>query len=134
MGRGVTAFLLDTNAFAMALTDDPRLPAKVRGLMADAARLAVSAITFYEIGQKVRLGKWPAMAPHVEGLERRSRDDGYDIVALSAGAALDAARMDSAHRAPFDRIIAAVARQEDLRILSWDTEFDGLSVERLWPR
>ena len=55
----MTSYLLDTNAFSMALTDDPRLPKRAYDRMREADRLAVSAISFYEIGQKVRAGKWP---------------------------------------------------------------------------
>ena len=132
MGRGMTGFLLDTNAFAMALTDDPRLPGAARDLMTGALRLAVSVISFYEIGQKVRLGKWPAMAPHVEGLERRAREDGYDLIPLTGAVALEASMMNWAHRDPFDRMIASVARHEDLPVLSSDQAFDALPITRVW--
>jgi PIN domain nuclease of toxin-antitoxin system len=128
----LTAVLLDTNAFAMALTDDPRLPQAARARLGRAARVAVSVITFYEIGQKVRLGKWPGMAPHVAGLEHRARDDGYDLLPLTAAAALEAAIMDWAHRDPFDRMIATVARHETLPLVSSDTAFDALAIERIW--
>ena len=126
------AVLLDTNAFAMALTDDPRLPAAARKALGQAGRVAVSVISLYEIGQKVRLGKWPEMAPHVAALERRARDDGFDLIALTAAAALEAAVMDWDHRDPFDRMIATVARHEDLPVISSDSAFDGLQLRRVW--
>lgn len=128
----MNAFLLDTNAFAMALTDDPRLPGTARDLMTRALRLAVSVISFYEIGQKVRLGKWPEMAPHLDGLERRAREDGFDLIPLTGAVALEASLMDWAHRDPFDRMIAAVARHEKLPVLSSDEAFDDLPVSRIW--
>jgi PIN domain nuclease of toxin-antitoxin system len=128
----VKAVLLDTNAFAMALTADPRLPAAAIEIISEAERVAVSAISLYEIGQKVRLGKWPEMQPHVGGLEAQARTDGYDLVPLSAEAALDAATMDWSHRDPFDRMIAAVARLEDLLVVSSDTAFDDLPIRRSW--
>lgn len=128
----MAAVLLDTNAFAMALTDDPRLPSKARAAVLAASRVAVSVISFYEIGQKVRLGKWQDMADHVAGLDARSRADGFDLIALSAGAALEAAGMDWEHRDPFDRMIAAVARREDLPLISSDAAFDDLGLPRLW--
>ena len=128
----MTAYLLDTNAFAMALTDDPRLPAAARARMERAARLAVSAISFYEIGQKVRLGRWSEMAPHLGGLEARARADGYDLLPLSAAAALEAAQLDWVHRDPFDRVIAATARKEGLPLLSSDAAFDVIGLARFW--
>lgn len=128
----MSACLLDTNAFAMALTDDPRLPGVARDHLGRATRVAVSVISFYEIGQKVRLGKWPEMAEHVADLETRARADGYDLLPLTARAALEAAIMDWTHRDPFDRMIATVARAEGLPLLSSDTAFDDLGLDRLW--
>jgi len=128
----MTAYLLDTNAFAMALTDDPRLPHHARDLMVGADRLAVSVISFYEIGQKVRLGKWPEMAPHVATLEGQAIADGYDLTPLTVGTALAASLLDWAHRDPFDRMIAAVAQQEALPVLSSDAAFDDIDVVRHW--
>jgi len=40
--------------------------------------------------------------------------------------------LDWDHRDPFDRMIAVVARQEDLLLISADAAFDGLGVEHLW--
>ena len=125
-------YLLDTNAFTMALTGDTRLPEKALERMQAADRLAVSVISFYEIGQKVRLGKWPEMAPHVDKLENQARSDGYDLIPLTAKAALMASTLDWLHRDPFDRMIAAVAMIETLPLISSDTAFDGLAVERIW--
>jgi len=128
----VTAFLLDTNAFSMAITDDPRLPSKSRNRILTATRIAVSAITFYEIGQKVRLGKWPEMTCHVETLDHQAIEDGFEILPLTASAASTAARLDWMHRNPFDRIIAAVALEERLELLSSDRAFDEIGVIRHW--
>lgn len=132
MGRAVTALLLDTGAFAMALTDDPRLPDAVRARIESADRVALSVISFYEIGQKVRLGKWPEMAPFAGGLLEQALADGFDPIPLSPSAALSAALTPWAHRDPFDRMIAAVAQAEDLPLVSPDAAFDAMGVQRIW--
>ena len=128
----MTSYLLDTNAFAMALTDDPRLPTYARSVMATADRLAVSVISLYEIGQKVRLGKWPEMDPHVHTLDQRASSDGYDLVPLTGAASLRAALLDWDHRDPFDRMIAAMAQQEKLPVVSSDAAFDDIGIARHW--
>ena len=128
----MSAVLLDTNAFAMVLTDDPRLPLEARERIGEADRAILSVISLYEIGQKVRLGKWPEMVPFAAGLLDRATADGFDLLPLSPSAALAAALLDWDHRDPFDRMIAVVARQEDLLLISADAAFDGLGVERFW--
>lgn len=128
----MNGLLLDTNAFAMTLTDDPRLPQATRKRLLGASRVSLSVISLYEIGQKVRLGKWPGMEAHVAGLESRAREDGYDLVPLTPAAALEASMLDWSHRDPFDRLIATVARHEDMAIASSDAAFDELQLTRYW--
>ncbi len=128
----MTSYLLDTNAFAMAMIHDPRLPEMAHARMREADRLAVSAISFYEIGQKVRLGKWPEMAAHIENLERRAGSDGYDLIPVTAKSCLEASMLDWDHRDPFDRVVAAVALSETLPVISSDQAFDGIGIERHW--
>ena len=132
MGRGVSGFLLDTNAFSMMLAGDPRLAENVRFRLEAAARLAVSVISFYEIGQKVRRGRWPEMAAFAADMQRRTNGYGYDIIPFSAAAAEMSSMMEWDHRDPFDRMIAAVALQERMPLVSSDVAFDAVGVERVW--
>ena len=57
------AVLIDTHAFAWGLYGDPNLSAKALGGIKNAQSVYLSAASFYEIAQKVRLGKWPEMQP-----------------------------------------------------------------------
>ena len=116
----------------MVLTDDPRLPGLARERLRTADRVVLSAITLYEIGQKVRLGRWPEMAPFAPNLSEQARADGIDLLPLAPAAALAAALMDWDHRDPFDRMIAVVAREEGLDLISSDGVFDALPLIRIW--
>jgi PIN domain nuclease of toxin-antitoxin system len=128
----LSGVLLDTGVFAMVLTDDPRLSPAARTRIEAARRVALSVISLYEIGQKVRLGKWPAMAPFVGGLVDAALEDGVDLLPLTPSAALGAATLDWAHRDPFDRMIAVTCLDEDLDLLSPDAAFDAVGVRRVW--
>lgn len=128
----MSGLLLDTNAFAMVLTGDARLPDAVLERVGAADRVAISSISFYEIGQKVRLGKWPEMQPFARGLVERAWADGFDLLALPPAASLEAALLDWDHRDPFDRMIAVVARREDLPLVSSDAVFDAMNIPRIW--
>ena len=117
----------------MVLTDDVRLPSTAKAAIERATTAAVSAITFYEIGQKVRLGKWDEMAPFVQDLPNIVAEDGFTLIPLHASQALSAATLPWAHRDPFDRMIAAVAMAEAASLISSDVAFDELQdVTRIW--
>ncbi len=116
----------------MVLTDDPRLPRNARERIGEADRVVLSVISLCEIGQKVRMGKWPDMLPFAPGLLERVDADGVDLMPLSPSTALAAALLEWDHRDPFDRIIAVVARQEELLLISADAAFDSLGIERFW--
>ena len=125
--------ILDTNAFSMILTDDPRLPSVSKSTISKAPRVSLSAISFYEIGQKVRLGKWEAMAEFAPKLVEIAVGDGFDLIALNPTHAVEASLLDWEHRDPFDRMIAAVTLAEDADLISSDTAFDQLgSIRRIW--
>jgi len=124
--------LLDTGPFALLLMNSTRMSDNLRRVIAEHDIVLVPAIAFYEIGQKVRFGKWPEMAPYVEGLERTAQEDGYEVVPLTAAVLLKASLLDWTHRDPFDRMIAATALQERVPVASPDAAFDAVGVERVW--
>lgn len=91
----------------------------------------VSPISFYEIGQKVRLGKWDEMAAWVDRLAEILEEQGGSIASLEPRICLAASTMPWEHRDPFDRLIAASASHYNLPLVSVDTIFDGV-VTRVW--
>ncbi len=132
MGRlGVKAVLLDTHAWAWALTDDDRLSQRARSAITGADTVLVSPITFFEIGQKVRLGKWPQMEPFVQRLPALLETQGGATADLDGPICITAATMPWSHRDPFDRLLAATALRRNLPIVSADGVFDAV-VTRVW--
>jgi PIN domain nuclease of toxin-antitoxin system len=101
--------------------------------MEEAETVSISAISLFEIGQKVRLGKWPEMEPFLSKLIGLAHEQGGRLVETSAEASLLAATLDWAHRDPFDRFIAATAITRELPLISADTAFDALAPEPSWP-
>jgi PIN domain nuclease of toxin-antitoxin system len=123
--------LLDTHVWAWSLTSDRRITDRALSELARAQTILVSAISFLEIAQKVRLGKWPEMASHVDRLsDLLDRQRGI-ATALEAADSLMAGTMEWAHRDPFDRLLAASALRRGVPIVSADAVFDAV-VTRLW--
>ena len=128
----MNALLLDTNAFSMVLAGDPRLSGQVRRMIENADRVVVSAVSFYEIAQKVRIGKWAQMEPLVGGMHTRAAELGFDLVSITPAIAHEAGLLVWSHRDPFDRMIAATALQERVAVVSSNAAFEAVGVERVW--
>ena len=125
--------LLDTHAWAWSLTADTRLSPVAVVAMEQAETVSISAISLFEIGQKVRLGKWSEMEPFLSRLIGLADEQGGRLLEMSAEASLLAATLDWAHRDPFDRFIAATAITRGLTLISADNAFDALTSEPSWP-
>ncbi|MEL4073478.1 type II toxin-antitoxin system VapC family toxin [Ochrobactrum sp. GPK 3] len=125
--------LLDTHAWAWSMTADARLSAAATVAMEQADTVSISAICLFEIGQKVRLGKWPEMKPFLSRLIELADGQGGRLLEVSPETSLLAATLEWTHRDPFDRFIAATAITRRLTLISADTAFDALAEEPSWP-
>nr|WP_246462923.1 type II toxin-antitoxin system VapC family toxin [Nitrospirillum iridis] len=123
--------MLDTHAWAWSLGRDPRLSPAARAAMEKADAVFVSPVSFFEIAQKVRLGKWPEMAPFVARLPSLLEEQGGLVADVEPAVCIAAGLMDWAHRDPFDRLLAATATHHKLPLVSADAVFDGV-VQRVW--
>lgn len=126
------SLLLDTHAWAWSLSNDERLSPAVRKAMAAAEAIYVSPISIFEIGQKVRIGKWPEMQPFAAKLPALIGEQGALVASLVPDVALLAAVMDWPHRDPFDRFLAATALHLGIALVSADTVFDELAGAKGW--
>ncbi|WP_299819376.1 PIN domain-containing protein [uncultured Jannaschia sp.] len=108
------------------------------GTVADleaAETLAVGAVSFFEINQKVRIGKLglPAFGP-----DRIAAIAARGIAVLSAdgtvmarAAAMTWHHNGRDHRDPFDRIVAATALERGLPVVTSDAAFADLAAAGL---
>lgn len=119
----MAAILLDTHAWVWSFAADAQLSPRARAAIAKADAVYVSPISFFEIGQKVRLGKWPEMAPHAPNLATILRDQGGHTAPLTPEICLHASLHDWDHRDPFDRLIAATAEITGMTLISADPAF-----------
>ena len=125
--------LLDTYAWAWSLSEPDFLSPVVRDTLLTAPGLAISSVSFYEIAQKVRLGKWPQMAAHLRRLENLAAAQSVSVLSIAADVALLAGQLDWSHRDPFDRMLAATALVGRMDFVSIDTAFDDVpGLRRIW--
>ncbi len=124
--------LLDTHVLAWWVFSDSRLPRSIRDLITTSAEVAVSSVSAFELATKYRLGKWPEARPLVEGFERLAEAESFSVLGLQAHHSIFAGLIASEHRDPFDRLIAAQASIEGMRLVSGDNAMKLLGVEAVW--
>jgi len=124
--------LLDTHALLWWATLHPNLSPRARSAIGDdASEVYVSAASAWEIAAKARLGKleWPEEAGSVNSY---ALSQGFRGLPVSLEHAERAGRLRIANRDPFDRMLIAQARAEDLLLVSSETMFDSTGVLRHW--
>jgi PIN domain nuclease of toxin-antitoxin system len=117
----VKSLLLDTHAWVWSLGADHLLSERARAAITTADVVYLSPISFFEIGQKVRNGRWPEMNAHVQSLPEILRNQGGVLAPLSPEICLKASLMDWEHRDPFDRLILATAEIMQVPLVSKDS-------------
>jgi len=122
--------LLDSHAVYWWTIGSDRLSSKARLLIEDKANsILVSAVSFYELDNKMRLKKLDLKPQELRAAVAAS---GLQTLAITDLHAELAAAFDWEHRDPWDRILAAQARLEHCAFVSTDVAFDAVLHERVW--
>jgi len=110
--------LVDTHVVIWWLADDPTLAEDVKTQLDHEPEVFLSAATVWEVAIKQAIGKLIEPAD----LPERIRDSGLRELPITAQHALTAARLPLLHRDPFDRMLIAQARCEDLTLVTRDPQ------------
>jgi len=121
---GDVILLLDTHIFLWWLFDDPQLPKQIRETISlPTNQVFVSAASVWEIATKYRLGKLPEAAAVAKNIPAWIEKAGFTPLSISVEHAQLAGAWQMLHRDPFDRMLAAQAKLEDVPLASVDKEF-----------
>lgn len=122
--------LLDSHAVYWWTIGSDRLSPRAREMIEDKANvILVSAVSFYELDNKMRLNKLDLKPQELRGAVIAS---GLQTLAITDLHAELAASLDWEHRDPWDRILAAQTRLEHCLFVSADNAFDAVLHERIW--
>ena len=125
--------LLDSHAVIWFLTDDRRCSKAARAAIEDeVGDVLVSAASAWEIATKVRLGRWPEAAAIMTDLARTLADNEFATLDVTLEHGLLAGMLPGNHGDPFDRMLAAQARIEGVRLITADPVFRAFDIETVW--
>jgi PIN domain nuclease of toxin-antitoxin system len=111
-------YLLDTHIAYWAFYQPSKVGARGLRAIEDAEDIYVSAVNFWEIAIKHRLGKIDAN-PHEMLL--KLGESNFDELPILARHTLDVARLPLHHADPFDRLLISQARSENLTLMTADS-------------
>ena len=125
--------LIDTHALIWYVDQDHLVSPSAYAAIADPSNdVLLSAATIWEIAIKSGLKKLTLSRPYRAWIEKAMTDLGVTVLPITVEYAEAQAGLPLYHRDPFDRLLAAQALVEQVRLVSADRTFDPYGVTRLW--
>jgi PIN domain nuclease of toxin-antitoxin system len=125
--------LLDTHALIWFLEGSKSLGREASRAIEDQSNdVLVSAISAMEVTSKFRTGKLDQAELLARDFEATILAYGFAPLSITVAHASLAGSLDIPHKDPFDRLLIAQARIEQLALVSNEKTFDAFGVTRLW--
>jgi len=126
--------LLDTQVLLFWQGAPERLSRRAHELIADGEqKLLWSVASSWELAIKVALGKLRLPEPIAVFITSRLATNGIELLPIGLEHVHHVAELPSVHRDPFDRLLIAQAKVEDLPILTADARvFRRYGIEAIW--
>ena len=116
--------LLDTHVVLWELAGSRTVSPAAREAIEQASDVLVSVVSFAEIGVRASIGKLSVPADLREHVLR----SGVSVLGLDADDGLAVAGLPMHHRDPFDRLLVAQARSNNLSVISADRRIAAYDV------
>ncbi len=128
--------LLDTHAFLWYMAGDSRLSDNAKAYIDNRENIQhLSIASLWEIAIKYSSGRLTLMEPYETLIPRLLQINRINVLNISVEHMSEVANLsfpDSTHKDPFDRLIIAQSKVEDVPVLSIDVKFDAYGINRLW--
>jgi len=125
--------LLDTQVWLWMLAAPERLSKRSRALVVSAENeLLLSAASAWEIAIKAARGSLILPEPPEQYVPSRLRLHRLSVLAIQLRHALHVYDLPMIHRDPFDRLLIAQSRLEDLVLLTTDPDIRRYDVNVVW--
>ena len=125
-------YLLDTHTAIWALGDKAKLSEAAKGIIDNTSLpLCVSIASAWEIAIKVSIGKLNFIGGSAFFLEKMQKN-GIEVLKIEGSHINQVESLPFIHRDPFDRLIVATAKVEEMTIITADDNIPKYDVLSMW--
>jgi PIN domain nuclease of toxin-antitoxin system len=128
-----SSFLLDTHALVWAIDKDRRLSIAARDILSvSPPSVMVSVVSVWEIVLKHQTGKFERDAPLRDFLATIFAEENWRILLITPAHLNELCDIPMHHKDPFDRLLVAQAKAEDLTLVTRDAALGAYGVSTIW--
>jgi PIN domain nuclease of toxin-antitoxin system len=126
-------YLLDTHTVIWFLRGDEQLPQSTKKMIfSENNRCCVSLASIWEIAIKISIGKFNYFDGGTIAFTNLIKTSKIEILPILTEHIFQVERLPLHHNDPFDRLIIAAAIEENLTIISRDSNFEPYPIECVW--
>ena len=126
-------YLLDTHVLIWWIAGKVKLSAAVQKTLSEATgTVLVSVASLWEMALKIKLGKLKMPDPFDAYILRQIQINRMELLPIHAPHVLETMNLPPHHRDPFDRLLVAQARKEELILITGDEMLRAYDVQILW--
>ncbi len=125
--------LLDSHTFLWLAHNSSSLSRQARAAISDADNiLYLSLASVWELQIKAQLGKLEFKKPLVEIIREQQNANRIELFPIALAHIFGLSDLPSHHQDPFDRMLIAQARHENIAILTKDPQIARYPVSVIW--
>jgi PIN domain nuclease of toxin-antitoxin system len=125
--------LLDTHIFIWWNAQSAQLSSKTIALIQDRTnRVFLSLVSVWEMQLKLQSNKLTLPSPLAKIIETQQQSNRVELLPVMLPHVLALDSLPSHHKDPFDRLLIAQARTENLTLISHDSVFTKYPVQIIW--
>jgi PIN domain nuclease of toxin-antitoxin system len=125
--------LLDTHTLLWFVAGNSQLSDTAREFIErDDTEIYVSIASLWELTIKNSLGKLELSAPLAQFFEEAVEGNGFLVLPIEMAHLIEVHSLPFHHRDPFDRLLLAQSKAEEMAFVSGDVAMDAYGVKRLW--
>ncbi len=127
------SYLLDTHTFLWFINGDASLSSTAKALIEDPeSTIYLSVASIWEMAIKVSLDKLEMPSPFTDFIDEQLSENTIILLNIKTAHTGIVATLPFHHRDPFDRLIIAQSKVEDIPVIGKDAIFNDYGIKRLW--